>query len=172
MRELASRFAEMTGLRVVPADIKAAARGVLGSILAVTAFVVLLDAVLFRERLLPAYVAFFTSPLLPRVWVLCAMAAIEEVKFRLLLMSALAGVYSLVRGKMTSPVAVAIIVVSQFANVGHLVMVDPLYASLRYWLVGCIWGWLYWRHGWLSALAGHALVHVMLDPVLLLVLGT
>lgn len=65
------------------------------------------------------------------------MAGIEEFKFRLLLMSALAGAFSLVRGKMTASVAVATILVSQFANVGHLVMGDPLYASLRYWLVGC-----------------------------------
>jgi len=74
------------------------------------------------------------------------------------------------QGRLTLPAVVAIIVAAQFANVGVLVVADPLYAGLRYWLVGCVWGWLYWRHGWLAAVAGHVLTHPVLDPVLYLVL--
>lgn len=50
---------------------------------------------------------------------------------------------------------------------GLSVFADPLYATLRYWLVGAVWGWLYWRHGFLAALAGHGLSHLLLDPLLL-----
>jgi hypothetical protein len=29
-----------------------------------------------------------------------------------------------------------------------------------------VWGWLYWRHGFVSALLGHGLCHLLLDPAL------
>jgi hypothetical protein len=47
------------------------------------------------------------------------------------------------------------------------VLHDPVYASLRYLAVGSVWGWLYWRHGWVSALIGHGAAHLVLDPLLL-----
>lgn len=133
-------------LALLPASPRRAAVAVLASIAAVTAGIVLLDAVVFRRQLDPGYVSFFTSPLLPRMPVLCVFAAWEEVKFRLLAMTALVALARLVR-RDPPAVYVAIILLAQFANVGALVMADPLYAALRYWAVGAVWGWLYWRHG-------------------------
>jgi hypothetical protein len=65
---------------------------------------------------------------------------------------------------------VVAILVSQFANVGGLVLAIPLYATLRFWMVGSVWGWLYWRQGWLAALIAHGTIHLLLDPLLALVL--
>ena len=31
---------------------------------------------------------------------------------------------------------------------------------------GGLWGWLYWRHGWLAAVTGHMCAHVALQPLL------
>lgn len=157
----------LSGLRLRPSDWRAAFIAVAAGIVGVTAFITLLDIVLFRAALPADYVAFYTSPLLPRTPLTCVLAAIEEVEFRLILMTALVMAIRWWRGRPLSPALfVAVILASQLANAGALVLADPLYGSLRYWAVGCVWGWLYWRHGWLAALAGHASAHLLLDPVL------
>ena len=162
--------ARLAGLSLVPADPGRAARAIGASILGVTAFILLLDAA-FRSSLEPGYVQFFTGPLWPRTGLVESRAAVEEVQFRLLLMSALVLLGSLRNGRAPGWWIVAAILLSQFANVGTLVISDPLYASLRYWAVGCVWGWLYWKHGWLSALLGHTATHLILDPALLVLLS-
>lgn len=158
------------GLRITAPDPGAAARAVALCVVGVTAFVVLLDGFLFRAHLSRDYVAFYTGPLFPRIFAMCLLACIEELKFRLLLMTALVALAALFRRKPPALWFVAAILAAQFANVGALVLADPLYASLRFWAVGSVWGWLYWRHGWLAALVGHGTVHLLLDPALLGVL--
>ena len=158
------------GLTLRPAQWRAAGIAVLCAIAAVTWFVLLLDGVLFRQHLTADYVRLFTSPLIPRLPVFSLLAVIEEFKYRLLLMTALVAVQQLVGIKLSPISFVGAIVISQFVNVGSFVIADPVYASLRYLAVGCVWGWLYWRHGWLAALTGHAVCHLLLDPLLMLVL--
>lgn len=58
------------------------------------------------------------------------------------------------------------IVLAQLACVWPFLLVFPLYASLYFWLIGCVWGWLYWRHGWVTSAMAHSLVHLLLDPPL------
>jgi hypothetical protein len=113
------------------------------------------------------YVAFYTSPLMPRLLAICLLAAFEETKFRLVLMTLLI-LAAVALWRKTPPAwyFVLIIVVAQFANVGGLVLHDPMYGSLRYLALGSVWGWLYWKHGWLSALTGHSTTHLFLDPLL------
>lgn len=157
----------LSGLRLTPPDWRRAAIAVGFSIVAVTAFILVLDCVLFRGSLPQPYVAFFTSPLVRHLPVISATAMMEEVKFRLLVMTALAFLASvLLRRPPPAVVMIAIIVAAQWVNVGGLVLANPLYASLRYLAVGCVWGWLYWRYGWLAALVGHASSHLLLDPLL------
>jgi hypothetical protein len=158
------------GLVLMPRDRSAAALAVAGSIAAITLFIALLDGVLFRDGLSPGYVAHFTSPLWPRMLLSCLISAIDEVQYRLLMMTGLVMALSLARVRLIPAHFIAIILIAQLANVGELVLAQPLYASLRYWAVGCVWGWLYWRHGWLAALAGHGTSHLLLDPVLMAVL--
>jgi hypothetical protein len=157
-------------LRLLPGDWRAAAIAVALSVAVVTAFIVVLDCFLFRAHLPDSYVSFFTGPLTPRLQVICVLAAYEEVKYRLLLMTALC-VAVAVLWKRTPPgwCFVLIIIAAQFANVGGYILShsDPAYNSLRYLAVGSVWGWLYWKHGWLSALVGHSSTHIFLDPLLL-----
>ena len=158
------------GLTLRPVEWRAASIAVLVVIAGVTGFVVVLDGLMFRHQLTPDYVRFFTSPLIPRLPLFSFLAAVEEFKYRLLLMTALVAVQKLVRGKLSPMNFIAAIVISQFVNVGAFVLADPVYAALRYWAVGCVWGWLYWRHGWLAAVIGHAACHLLLDPLLMQVL--
>jgi hypothetical protein len=153
-----------------PDDWDAASRAIAWCIGGVSLFIVALD-LLFRRSLPPGYAELFTSPLMPRMAIMSVMAAVEEVKFRLIGMTALAVVFSRATGKMPPALWLVVILLAQFANVGGLVLAYPLYASLRYLVVGSVWGWLYWRHGWISALIGHAACHLLLDPVLLYALS-
>ncbi len=159
---------DSAGVKALPSDWRKAAVAVVLSIAAATAIVLLLDCWIFRSHLEPRYVAFYTSPLMPRAVLMCIMAVLEEIKFRLLAMTALLVVARMLLRRTPPPWCVfVVIVVAQFANVGALVVHDPVYASLRYLLVGSIWGWLYWKHGWAAAVIGHGSTHLLLDPLLL-----
>jgi hypothetical protein len=155
-------------LRLLPSDWKRATIAIGFSIVGVTAFIVLLDCVLFRAHLRPDYVRFYTSPLIPRTPAICLLAIFEEIKFRLLIMTMLALAVTAIWRKTPPTWCFAIIIIcAQFANVSAVVVQDPTYASLRYLAVGSVGGWLYWRYGWVSALVGHATTHILLDPLLL-----
>jgi hypothetical protein len=154
------------GLRIAAPDPARAIRATVVAIVAVCAFIILLDAVLFREALKPDYLAKAIAPLWPRTPLAVLGSVMEEVVFRLAAMSALVAMPGLIGKKPVAAWVVFAIVAAQFFNVGELVLADPLYATPRYWLVGCVWGWLYWRHGFVSALLGHGLCHLLLDPAL------
>ncbi len=167
-----ARIAALSGgLTIMPRDRVAAAVAVAGSIAAITLFIAVLDGVLFRDGLPRSYLAHFTSPLWPRMLLSCLLSTFDEVQYRLLLMTGLVMALSVFKVRLRPAHFIAIILIAQLANVGALVIAAPLYASLRYWAVGCVWGWLYWRHGWLAALTGHGAAHLLLDPVLLMVLS-
>lgn len=157
----------MTGLRFFPRDWREAALTCAFAVFAVAVFVVLLDCGPFGRHLSASYVAFYTSPLLPRLPVMCLKAMLEEVVYRGVLMTACALVLAAVWRRPPPGAAMVLIIIgTQAANVGAVVLADPLYGTWRYLAVGCVWGWLYWRHGWVSALVGHASVHLVLDPLL------
>lgn len=160
----------LSGLTLRPASWRAAGLAVIASIAGVTAYIAILDALLFRDSLPPDYVARYTSPLVPRMFAACLAAVRDEIVFRLGLMTALVMLLSWWRGRLSPAWFVLAIVAAQSVNVGGIVMAVPLYGTLRFWLAGCVWGWLYWRHGALAALAGHGAVHLALDPVLLVLL--
>lgn len=154
------------GLRIAAPDPARAIRATVVAIIVVSAFITVLDAAVFRETLKPDYLAHATAPLWPRTALACLGSAMEELIFRLAAMTALIAMPGLIGKKAGAIWFVFAIVAAQFFNVGELVLADPLYATLRYWLVGCVWGWLYWRHGFVSALLGHGLCHLLLDPAL------
>lgn len=158
------------GLRLLPAERGAAAIAAVAAIVEVTAFVVLLDGVVFRDALPADYVAFHARPLWPRVIEACLAAMADEVVYRLGLTTLLVAAIAWWRGSVAPWQVVAAIAAAQLVNVWALVLAAPAYGALRFWAVGCVWGWLYWRHGWVAALAGHGAVHLALDPVLAVVL--
>jgi hypothetical protein len=169
------------GLRLAPADWRQALSAIGLCILGVTILIVLVDCFLFRATLPASYVAFFTSPNLAlRIGIYMGMSGLDELEYRLILMTALVVAGGLIwrdaDGNVRPAVFVAAIILSQ---VVYVLMKLPaahgatefVYDALRYFVVGSAWGWLYWRHGWLSAVAGHAGTHLALQPVLLILLG-
>lgn len=156
------------GLRLLPADPRAAIRATAIAILVVCAWIAAIDFA-FRPMLPQDYMAHYAASLWPRTAWACLGSMREELLFRLGMMTLLAAVPALFGLKPGDGWMVAVIVLAQLANVGTLVLAYPVYGALRLWLVGCVWGWLYWRHGFASALAGHGLSHLLLDPLLFLV---
>lgn len=160
-------FSELTGgLRLWPDNAPAAAKAVAASVAGVTAFILLLDAVVFRDALPADYVTIYTSPLLPRMLLACFGAAVEELTFRLIGMTAIVALIGLWRRPVPVAGFVAAILLSQLVNVLPIVLAYPLWGTLRFWVVGSLWGWLYWRHGWTAALVAHGTIHLLLDPLL------
>jgi hypothetical protein len=76
------------------------------------------------------------------------------------------------RQRISTGMFITIILASQLWLVWPLLLAAPFYGALRYWAVGSVWGWLYWRHGWLAGVAGHSATHLVMDPLLLLTLGS
>lgn len=138
--------------------------------IAVAIAIAIMADLAFRSALLPDYLAFNRQPLWPRILLSIWWAIEAELIYRLALMTAIVALPGVFGRKAGAAWMVFAIVASQLANVGSLALLEPPYGAIRFWLVGCIWGWLYWRHGFLSALAGHGLSHLLLDPLLLALL--
>lgn len=154
------------GLRLLPANPRLAFRDGCAAVFAVTAAVLLLDVVVFRRSLTEDYVTFYTAPLWPRTLEMGIKAVEEEIIYRLGLMSALVFALNLVRGRVAPGNFWAAIICSQLVLVWPSIVEFPLWGSLRFWAVGCVWGWLYWKRGWVTSAVGHGVVHFLLDPIL------
>ena len=160
------------GLGIFAPNPRQAALAVAVSITGTAAFIAVLDLWLFRGHLPNGYVEFYRSSLWPRLPAICAECIFEDLKYRLLLMTTLVALISALRRRKSPALLIlAIAVAVQFVNVAPLVVAYPAYGPLRYWAVGTTWGWLYWRHGLLVAMAAHAGTHLLLDPILLIGLG-
>lgn len=163
-------------LTIFPANGRAAVIAVLGSIGLVTA-VILAAALAWKAAIPVADRDYFTAPgLATRIAYLMVRAAIEEMVYRLGVMSALIAFAGLFWQRLPKWVPVAAILLAQAVSVA--VNVSPphdlaglLYAAARDLFPGLVWGWLYWRHGFASAVAGHAGVHIVLQPLLLITLA-
>lgn len=159
------------GLRLVPEDVGAALRAAAASVLGVLLFILLLDGWLFRAELQSSYVDFYRSALFPRMDQAMLGSLREEVGYRLLLMTGLVLILNRATRLRPAMVIGLAIGLAQLANVLPFVPLAPSYVLLRFWLVGCVWGWLYWRHGWVTAAIAHPLTHLLLDPLLLALLS-
>lgn len=152
-------------LRLFPEHPRNALRAIAASLAIVTAAGLILDVVVFRDRLPAWYIEHFRE-LSPRsVLTVSLWAATAEV-YRGLLMTGVLAALSLQGGRPSAARFIFAIAAAQLVLVWPAVIADPLYGLLRCWAVGCVWGWLFWRHGWLSALAAHSAVHILLDPML------
>jgi hypothetical protein len=98
-------------------------------------------------------------------------AAAEELIYRLGVTSCIAFMLSGSSWKRTS-LAVSVMLAATLAQTINIVLNVPLpaqnldYTVIRYLLPGVLWGWLYLRYGFLSAVIGHVGTHIWLDPVL------
>ena len=100
----------------------------------------------------------------------------DEIEFRLLALTAIAwGLAGVTRS--TGPkvhwaaILLTALVVYPLGNWNYFRFLDPsaltvLREIALHGAAGVLWGWLYWRHGWLSGLTGHVSAHLTLQPLL------
>jgi len=103
-------------------------------------------------------------------------ALVDEVIYRLIAMTAIAWCLALVsrlrEGRLVWPVILLVaLVVYPNGNWAYFSALEPsvltvLRALSLHGAAGVLWGWLYWRHGWLSAVTGHVAAHLSLQPLL------
>ena len=147
---------------------------------AVAAYIAAIDGVLFRAALPADYVQFFaTMGLRDRLVYFMLRAFNENVIYRLFVFSTLFYLIARLKGvpaKELSPVPVwCAIVAAQILNIGMNVAAlspDPFtfatacYDAIRYVAPGVLWGWLYWRFGFLTAEVASVGCHIFLQPAL------
>jgi hypothetical protein len=141
------------------------------------------DAFLFRAVVPASQTTMVTATsAMQRIVLFAPLAMLDEIGFRLLLMSALAWLLTLPMafGDPPSPGRnlrfwVAIITVagiylplhpSYLASLGPL---TPMVATREVALhlsAGILWGYLYWRYGLIAAMAGHTSAHLTLQPLI------
>jgi hypothetical protein len=151
------------------------------AIAAVVSFeIVIVDCFVFRNTLRPDYVNLFRSHGLGfRLTYFMLAAYVENVQYRLFLMSVLVWAIGLIwRGSDGRPangvfwtamtlaqvVNIAVNVVAQIP--GPITPLSLVYDGLRYVFPGVVWGYLYWRHGFVAAEIASVGAHPFLQPLL------
>jgi hypothetical protein len=150
----------------------------IGSAFAVAVYVSIVDGFLFRAVLPPTYVnEFRPNSLNARLAYYFLRAFQENVIYRLFVFSGLMLSVSRLRGQAVtefpSMLVWTIAFATQFLNVAINVMVaDPFsgtlfaYDIVRFVVPGTLWGWLYWRHGFVTIEVAHVACHAFLQPAL------
>jgi len=141
--------------------------------MASVALLCIVSDVLFRSILPAAYLALFVPAHLPATMIAFTINAIgEELVFRLGVMSVLLfGLMAALRRSAPEPAIVFIAaVLAQLLNLARFGVPhgweEIIHWMLRYLAPGIVWGWLYWRYSFATALFAHAGTHLVLDPAL------
>lgn len=144
--------------------------------LGMAAYVLLLDLLVARPLMPQDALAYAHMPLLGRLTVFMARAFNESVLYRLFLFGGLIAVLRRRFSASLPPVVVlAAALGAQLVNIGlnlglgEVGAISPallLYWALRYVLPGMVWGWLYWRHGFVTTEIASTGVHLFLQPVI------
>jgi len=148
--------------------------------IATAVYVAVIDGVVFRATLPVSYVDFFeTTGLRDRLIYFMLRAFNENVIYRLFVFSSLFYLIARIKGAHADDLPPALIlcaiVATQALNIGVNVAAlspDPLsfaalfYDALRYVAPGVLWGWLYWRFGFLTAEVASVGCHIFLQPAL------
>ena len=105
-------------------------------------------------------------------------ALVDEVIFRLIALTALAWCLALMtrlRGRALAwpVILLTALVVYPLGSWAYFSALEPgaltvLRELALHGAAGVLWGWLYWRHGWVSAVTGHIAAHLSLQPLLTL----
>jgi len=167
----------MVAVRILPENSKAAVVAIGVSIVGCTLAIVAIDAA-FRTSLTTQYLATFAQQPAGLTPMMIGKAAMEELVGRLLLEGGMLTVAGLaLRERKIGPwLLLAIILAAQIlillpdlaAPAG---VTEWVYDAVRFVGPGVLWGWLFWRHGFVAALLGHTGTHPLLDPALHALLG-
>jgi hypothetical protein len=169
-------FAGRVGLTVPTFGLRHSWRTPLGVALAVAAGVAAIDGFGFRPLLPPDYVEYFRkNDDVERLLYFMLRAFNEEIIYRLFLMSFLVWGLGLIwRGHGGRPANGAYWAAMLIAQVANISINIPLpatptmlcYDVARYICPGIVWGYLYWRHGFMTAEVAHVGTHPFLQPAL------
>lgn len=137
--------------------------------------IIVLDCIVFRRDLSPEYVSFLRKPLSIRLVYFSIRAFMENTVYHLFALSLLVllfgGIWRKPNGSPSDGAYWAAIVLSQVINIAWTVILrDPItpltlsYDTIRYIAPGCLWGYLFWRYGFVTAEIAHVLTHFFLQP--------
>lgn len=115
-------------------------------------------------------------PVASRIALHARGALVDEVIYRLIGVTAIAWCCALVsrlRGPALAWPAIlfAALIAYPLGTWDYFSALEPgamtvLRALALHGAAGVLWGWLYWRHGWLCAVTGHIAAHLTLQPLL------
>src|SRR6266446_260315 len=164
------------GLRILPHGGTRPLSLAIGVGLAFGVYMAMADALLFRS-VIPAAQAALVSGFsaLNRIAYFTPLAVLEEVESRLVLMSALVWILTVLAGPRAWCFWAAIMVTAMLfypaLHVAYLSALAPTPLTVVREIMlhsgaGIVWGYLYWRHGLVAAIAGHISAHISLQPLL------
>jgi hypothetical protein len=169
-------FASRVGLTVPTLGLRHPWRTPLAVAFAVATGVAAIDGFIFRPILLPDYVEYFRrSDDAERLFYFMLRAFNEEIIYRLFMMSFLVWGLGLIwRGDGGRPANGAYWAAMLIAQIANIAINMPLpatptmlcYGFVRYICPGIVWGYLYWRHGFMTAAVAHVGAHPFLQPAL------
>lgn len=139
------------------------------------AFIIIVDCFIFRQILTPDYLTALRQPLGARLLYFPIRAFVENTIYHLFVLSLLVLAFGTVwrktDGSPSDGAFWAAIILSQVGNiVWNLVLMEPMtptilgYDTIRYVVPGCLWGYLFWRCGFVTAEIGHVATHFFLQP--------
>jgi hypothetical protein len=116
------------------------------------------------------------NPVSERLQFFARGALLDELEYRLIALTAIAwALANLMRrpapAAQWAAILIAAFVAYPLGNWNYFRVLDPTAMTLLREVAlhggaGVLWGWLYWRHGWLSGLTGHVAAHLSLQPLL------
>lgn len=111
-----------------------------------------------------------------RIWQFAGGAFFDEIEFRLIALTGLAWLIARSTGwrdaRAVWPAILAVaLVLYPLGTWGYFGTLDWSGMTVARELLlhcgaGVLWGWLYWRHGWLAGVTGHISAHLALQPLL------
>ncbi|PQV54671.1 hypothetical protein [Paraburkholderia sp. BL21I4N1] len=177
--------AQRSGLQLAAHGLRHPLPLAFGIALFVALYVAFVDLVLFRHLLPATYVAYFSgATLTARLTYFMLRAFNENIFYRLFFMSTVVWVLGLVcrdsQGRLPNAAYWFAIILAQAVPMlineapfypPHLTPVFLVYVVVRFILAGVLWGFLYWKYGFVTAETAHVSTHVFLQPIMGLVLG-
>jgi hypothetical protein len=175
-------LARRTGLEIIPTGFRYPLRAAVLIGAALAAYLLLVDALVFRSALPRGYVTFIVTADLPtRLLYFVLRSFSEGIVYQLFLGSALVALIGLAwrkdgcasQGAYWTGLILAHLI-NLAINVIAGASVTPLaltYDLLRFVAPGVLWVYLYRNHGLTTVLVAHASTHVFLQPLLGLALG-
>ncbi len=135
------------------------------------------DAWLFAGVVPPVQHELLRSvPTVPRIAQFARGALFDEIWFRLIVLTGLAWLVARGTGwrdgrAVWPAILVVALVIYPLGTWGYFGKLDWSALTvarevLLHGAAGTLWGWLYWRHGWLAGVTGHICAHLALQPLL------